>query len=148
MLDKNTFILSTEQLILRNLLESDLDKLYDYINDERCAKYQQWEDTSREGIRKLIQNSKGLDKGKCHLGIAKIESNELIGHIFIAKIDKTITLGCTITPEKHSKGYAYEALSNLISYLSNTYSGYEIVACIHPHNIPSKKLFFKTWLYM
>ena len=47
--------LQTARLLLRNLSPTDLDALYDYRNNEGCARYQHWENTSKEYLREWIE---------------------------------------------------------------------------------------------
>ena len=47
-------LLQTQRLYLRNLQPKDLDAVYAYRNDPECAKYQRWEDTSREKIASFL----------------------------------------------------------------------------------------------
>ena len=47
--------LQTDRLILRNLSPDDLDTLYLYRNNADCARYQHWENTSKEYLKDFIQ---------------------------------------------------------------------------------------------
>lgn len=144
-MEKN-IILKSENLALRNLCKDDLDTLFEYRNDENCAKYQRWEDTSLEYLRKLIDTNEEksiLEEKNLQLGIALLSDNELIGDMFVAFKDKTITLGYTISPKYQRRGYAYEILKALIEYIFYNFEGYEIVCLVHPDNEPSKRLLKK-----
>lgn len=70
-------------------------------------------------------------------------TNELIGDIYLAFKDKTITLGYTIAPKHQRKGYAYEILQSIIFYFFNNFDEYEIVCMVHHDNKTSKMLLEK-----
>ena len=51
-------ILETERLILRTMRSEDAEIMYDYRNDERCAKYQRGQTKDLPGIRALVEKRK------------------------------------------------------------------------------------------
>lgn len=133
-------------VILRKFQDFDLENLHDYRNDSSCSQYQRWEETTGADLEYWIdvQKNRDLDKDKSiSLAIAHDQTNKLIGDIYLAIKDQTITLGYTISPKFQRQGYAYHILSNLIPQLFNRYEGYEIVCLIHPDNIASRKLIEK-----
>jgi len=138
-------ILETERLLLRNFIYDDLDSLYNYRNHPNCAKYQSWNDTSREYLQNFIeeQKNKTLNGETVQLAISLKNTNELIGDIYIAFKNKTITLGYTIAPQHQRKGYAYEILQSIISHFFKNFDEYEIVCMVHPDNKSSKMLLEK-----
>ena len=143
---KNNIILNSENLVLRNLHKDDLETLFEYRNDEHCAKYQRWEDTSLDYLKNLIENNQDkniLDKETLQLAIALASTNELVGDVFVAFKDKVITLGYTISPKYQRMGFAYEIIKALIKYIFDNFKGYEIVCLVHPENEPSKNLLDK-----
>lgn len=136
----------TQRLFLRNLKSKDLYALFNYRNDLRCSKYQRWEDTSIDFLESLIknnENSKISNKQTLQLAISLNGTDEIIGDLFIAFKDTVITLGYTIDFKFQRNGYAYEILSNLIAYLLDIFSNYEIVCLVHPENKSSIKLLNK-----
>lgn len=138
-------ILETKRLILRNFKDKDLDTLFSYRNDNNCAKYQRWKDTSRESLKDLISKNKNskIDGNTVQLAISLKATDELIGDVFVAFKDKVITLGYTIAPKYQRNGYAFEIISAIKDYLFDNFEGYEIVGLVHPDNEPSKKLLEK-----
>lgn len=138
--------LKSENLLLRNLQNDDLNNLFEYRNDENCAKYQRWEDTSLEHLKDFIEINKNksiLDEENLQLAIALSSNNELIGDMFVGFKDKTISLGYTISPKYQRRGYAYEILKSTIDYIFNNFKGYEIACLVHSDNKPSKNLLKK-----
>lgn len=140
-----SIILETKRLILRNLKEADIDILYIYRNDDICAKYQSWTDSSYVYLKNLIENNKDktINKETLQIAIALKSDDTIIGDMYICFKDKTITLGYTIQPKEQRKGYAYEALTNIINYLHERFKEYEIVCMVHPDNEASKRLLEK-----
>ena len=53
--------LETERLTLRNLLPQDAETMFDYRNNEICARYQRGQTRDQEGIVQLIAR-RGSDK--------------------------------------------------------------------------------------
>lgn len=76
--------LETERLILRNLRGDDVEEIYDYRNNEKCFRYQRWEDTSREAVESLVrayQNSQFLSlEEEQHYAIC-LKNNKIIGDL-------------------------------------------------------------------
>ena len=76
----------------------------------------------------------------------------MIGEIVVLPNEGTISLGYTFSYKIHRKGYAYEALSALISYLHEQYPEWDFVCFTETENVPSrellKKLGFTDWGYL
>ena len=138
-------ILETERLILRNFKDKDLEKLYEYRNDIRCYKYQRYDDTSKEYLKKVIKinKDKKLIGESVNLAIALKSSDKIIGDIYIGFKDKTITLGYTISYENQRRGFAYEIIMSLITYIFEEFEDYEIVCLVDPKNEASIRLLEK-----
>ncbi|BCN29956.1 acetyltransferase [Anaeromicropila herbilytica] len=138
-------MLYTSRLHLRKFKVKDIDELYKYRNNQECAKYQEWEDTSREYLTQFIEDNKlkQIEDDEIQLAIALKDTDELVGDVYIAKKGKTITLGFTTSPTYQRKGYMYEMLHELISYLWRIYSDYEICGLVHPENDASMRLMEK-----
>lgn len=50
--------LETDRLILRNVAAKDADIMYDYRNNESCARYQRGQTKDYEGIVALVERRK------------------------------------------------------------------------------------------
>ena len=142
---EENFILKTDRLILRNFKEEDIEILYSYRNNIKCSKYQRWEDTSKEFLIKFIneESHKTLNNDSLQLAIAHKDNDDLVGDVFIANKENCITIGYTVDFRHHRKGYAYEIISALVSYLFDKFKGYEVVGLVHLENEPSIKLLEK-----
>ena len=142
-------MLRTERLALRNLRQTDLDTMFDYRNDARCSLYQRYEDTSREYLRKFIQDyadSAFLSREEeQHYAIVSSKSGEMIGDIsvFFSESDNCFTLGITIAPLFQGQGFAYEILDGLVKRIQKDHPSVDIVALIEKGNAKSISLFKK-----
>ncbi len=140
--------LETDRLILRNLASSDLDELFDYRNNALCAKFQRWEDTSREFLADYIgkfgADMFGSEAEEQHYAVS-LKDGILAGDLscFFTEKDNCITLGITISYKHHHQGYAFEILSAAVENLREGYPAMDIVALIEKDNTPSIALFEK-----
>ncbi|MDO4764821.1 MAG: GNAT family N-acetyltransferase [Eubacteriales bacterium] len=138
--------LETNRLVLRNLEEKDIDIMFDYRNNELCARYQRGQTKEREGLEKLVAERKNgkisLDDSFI-LAIALKESDEMIGEVVVMPKDKTISMGYTISYLHHRKGYAYEMLSALIDLLHVNFPCQEFICFVEPENTASINLLKK-----
>lgn len=140
--------LQTDRLILRNLSPDDLDTLYLYRNNADCARYQHWENTSREYLRDFIQKfhqSIFLSKEpEQHYAIC-LTDNQLIGDLscFYNEHDPCFTLGYTISYQFQRQGYAFEILSKVLCAIEKQYPGMDIVGLVEKENVPSISLLKK-----
>lgn len=140
------YFLSTVRLALRPLEDKDMDILYDYRNDDRCAKFQRGQITDREGILSMIRQEENctLFQASDHrIAIVSNETDELVGDIKIMFQDTTITLGYTISYHHHRKGYAFEILSALVLALHQHFLKHEVICLVEPENTASTALLQK-----
>lgn len=148
--------LETARLRLRSFDMKDLDELFAYRNDERCARFQRWstKDTQREALAEVIRKCAAcsLQKvGKQQYAIALKENDALVGDVTVFLENPTITLGYTVSPKYQRRGYAFELLSALAEKLHELYSERELICLVEPENIAScnllKKLGFEDLGY-
>lgn len=145
-------ILETKRLYLHNLRANDVEALYTYRNDRRCYEYQRWEDTSKEWLAQFVEDFRGdvflSDKEEQHYAICT-RDRMLAGDLsyFYTASDNCVTLGITIAPEHHRKGYAFELLQAVVAAIQSWYPQLDIVALIDKENTPSIALFEKLGFY-
>ena len=141
----------TSRLILKYPSLTDADKIYKYRSDPRVYKFQSWLPASIEEVTDFISGNPELDSINenewCQLGVYLASSEELIGDIGICLLENNTTeLGFTIAPEFQGNGYAFEAVSVLISHLRSEKGIIKIIAHTDPSNDASiyllKKLDF------
>ena len=147
--------LETERLVLRNVAAKDAPVIFDYRNDERCAKYQRDQTKTSDGIRELTERRKNdvlSPEAPCFAAVALKDTDELVGEIVVMPSEDTFSLGYTFHYNHHRRGYAFEALSALIGLLHERYPDWEFISFTDPANIPSmallKKLGYRDMGYL
>ena len=139
-------LVKTERLILRNVLPEDAAVMFDYRNNEICARYQRGQIKDLPGIEALVAQRAGdtlTDENNCLLAVARKETGEMVGEIVVMPNDGCFTLGYTFSYKHHRKGYAFEALSALTEMLHEQYPEMEFISFVDPENKPSRKLLEK-----
>ncbi len=138
--------IETERLILRNVKAEDAAIMYDYRNNEICAKYQRGQTKDLDGIVQLLQRRKedvmGVD-APFMVAVALKDTDEMVGEIVVMPEDGTISLGYTFSYRHHRKGYAYESLSALINLLHEHYPEWDFISFTEPENTPSMNILLK-----
>jgi len=138
--------LETERLILRNVAAKDSPVMFDYRNNEICAKYQRGQTKDYEGICNLVaarQNDVISVDMPFLVAVALKETDEMVGEIVVMPEDGTISMGYTFHYRHHRKGYAFEALTNLINLLHETYPTWDFICFTEPENEASMALLKK-----
>ena len=148
-----TFI-ETDRLLLRNVAAKDAEIMYDYRNNEICARYQRGQVKDHDGIVALVERRKddvmSVD-APFMVAVALKGTDEMVGEIVVMPKDGTISLGYTFSYKHHRKGYAFEALTALIDLLHERYPEWDFISFTEPQNEPSmallKKLGYKDMGY-
>lgn len=149
-----TFI-ETDRLILRNVAAKDAEIMYDYRNNEICARYQREQTKDYDGIVSLVERRKNdimsVD-ASFMVAVALKDTDEMVGEIVVMPKDGTISLGYTFSYQHHRKGYAFEALTALLSLLHERYPEWDFISFTERENVPSmnllKKLGYKDMGYV
>lgn len=144
-------ILKSERLYVRHFNDSDLKKVRDYRNDERCNIYQSYSHFSLDELKRLFaDNSKrNLYDENANFALVRTKDNQLVGEIFASnmKSSKEYYVGFTIIPEFQRNGYAFEIVSELLVEAATKLKGYKFVCTIYEKNERSihlvEKLEFK-----
>lgn len=147
--------LETERLCLRHVVAKDADIMYDYRNNEICARYQRGQTKDYEGILDLVERRKddvmSVD-APFLVAVALKDTDEMVGEIVVMPNDGTISLGYTFSYKHHRKGYAFESLTALIDLLHERYPELDFISFTEPENVPSmnllKKLGYKDMGYI
>ena len=138
--------LETERLRLRNVTAKDADIMFDYRNNEICARYQRGQTKDYEGIAELVERRKGdimSVNANFLVAVALKDTDEMVGEIVVMPSDGTISLGYTFSYRHHRKGYAFEALTALINKLHTEYPQWDFISFTEPENEPSMALLKK-----
>ena len=139
-------LLETERLTLRNVISRDAETMYDYRNNEICARYQRGQTQDYDGITALVEKRKNdviSTDSPFMIAVALKSSNDMVGEIVVMPNDGTISLGYTFSYKHHRKGYAFEAAYAFFDYLFNQKGARRIYAYTEDYNISSQKLCIK-----
>ena len=147
--------IDTKRLHLRNVLQNDVDVIFDYRNNEICARYQRGQVKDYDGIVSLIERRRNDEISidfPCMIAVALKDTNEMIGEIVVKPKDNTISLGYTFSYKYHRQGYAFEALTVLHEHLHKIAPEWEFISFTECENIASiellKKLGYKNLGYV
>lgn len=142
--------LETERLILRKLLPTDSDDLYEnWASDSETTKYLTLKThTSKEETKKLLDIMIEKQKKNLQWGIEMKETHELIGIISAKKSFeyKCLELGYSISSKYWHQGLATEAVKRVMKYLLEECDINIIEAVIPENNIASIKVAEKCGL--
>lgn len=136
----------TERLLLRNVIIEDADIMFDYRNNEVCARYQRGQTKTYEGIKDLVERRKEdriSTESPFMIAVALKDTNEMIGEIVVMPNENTFSLGYTFSYKYHRQGYAFEALTVLIDFLHEKYVDWEFISFTDPRNEASMSLLVK-----
>ena len=136
----------THRLVLRNVSPADSSIMFDYRNNEICAKYQRDQTKDLQGITQLLarrQYDSVSDKENFMIGVRLKETDTFVGEIVVMPNDGCFSIGYTFHYAHHRKGYAYEALKFLTDYLHQAYPHMEFICFTEQENIASRKLLEK-----
>ena len=147
--------LITNRLRLRNVKQEDVAIIFDYRNNEICARYQRGQTKDYDGIVALVERRKNdvmsVD-APFLVAVALKETDEMVGEIVVMPNDGTISLGYTFSYKHHRKGYAFESLTTLINMLHEQYPQWDFISFTERSNEPSmallKKLGYKDMGYI
>ena len=138
--------LETERLVLRNVKAEDAAVMFDYRNNELCARYQRDQTKDRDGIAELVEKRRddvlSTDRNAL-VAVERKETGEMVGEIVVMPNDDCFSLGYTFHYAHHRKGYAYEALSALTELLHGRYPEWEFISFTEVENEPSMALLRK-----
>ena len=150
-----SFFLKTQRLLLRNVAPKDADIMFDYRNNEICAKYQRDQTKDYKGIVALVEKRMHdvvSVNAPFMMAVAVKDSDEMSGEIVVMPNDGTISMGYTFSYKHHRKGYAFEALRALVDMLHERYPAWDFICFTEVNNIASmallKKLGYKDMGYL
>ena len=150
-----SIFLKTQRLLLRNVAPKDADTMFDYRNNEICAKYQRDQTKDCKGIVALVEKRMHdvvSVNAPFMVAVALKDTDEMIGEIVVMPNDGTISMGYTFSYKHHRKGYAFEALSALVDMLHERYPAWDFICFTEVNNIASmallKKLGYKDMGYL
>ncbi|MEY2635197.1 MAG: hypothetical protein RIS75_1137 [Actinomycetota bacterium] len=140
--------LLTKRLLLEPLKRTDLETFVEYRRDHSIAQFQGWDSNySMAQAVELLESQidiKFPDKGKwLQIGVHLCDSGELIGDLAIHHVENSeneIEIGFTIAAQHQQKGYATEAISELITFLQKEHGTTTFIAHTDSRNTASMNL--------
>ena len=138
--------LETERLLLRNTRPEDAKVMFDYRNNELCARYQRGQTKDLSGIQSMVERRSNDEIGENENFMIAVENKvtgEMVGEIVVMPNDGCFSIGYTFHYNHHRKGYAFEALSYLTDLLHQRYPEMEFISFTEPENTASMNLLKK-----
>ncbi len=135
-------------MVLRPLVESDLDDLFEFQSDPDTVRYIPWPARTMEQVREAFLKYHAIpdfknDGDTALLGWELKESGKVIGQsnftLESIKHQKGV-IGYVVHPKLAGQGLAFEATSELIEYVFRTFEVRRLTATIDPRNLKSVAL--------
>ena len=141
-------IIETPRLILRPLVESDLDDLFEYQSDPGTVRYIPWSARTKEEVGEALRKFHVLpdftkDGDTALLGWELKEVGKIIGQsnfTLESLLNQKGVIGYVVHPNWAGQGYALEATRALIKYVFETFEVRRLTATIDPRNQKSVAL--------
>jgi RimJ/RimL family protein N-acetyltransferase len=151
-------LLETQRLILRELRQSDADRICHYANDEAVNRYLAFDDLgSEEGARKYVKKAMasaatdiGVERRLSYkLAILLKPDNDFIGSCWLDITDTThsrASIGYFIDNLHWGRGYATEAVEALLNYGFATLKLHRIEATCDADHLATRRVLEKAGL--
>ena len=135
-----TLRIETERLLLRPMLMSDVEDLYEYQSNPEIVRYIPWPARTMDQVKEAAQRT--IDTAKSDLveindHIVLVwelkSSGKVIGQSYIGLISKehkTSNIGWVTHQDFQSKGYAFEATKSLLAYAFTNFDLHRVIADI------------------
>lgn len=142
-------VLNTERLHLKRIQKNDAEDIFKFRSDEGVMRF------IPRPVAKTIEDAEKvyhmIDEGinnssSINWGLYLKENNRLIGIIGYVRMNKDnfrAEVGYVLHRDYHNKGFANEALEEVINYGFNQMKLNSIEAIIDPENKPSQRLIEK-----
>jgi RimJ/RimL family protein N-acetyltransferase len=145
--------LRTNRLLLRRSRPEDSDAISAYRSDPNVHRYQGWERTDVDGIRRQIeemaQRAPGEPGGWVQLSVEERDAGRLVGDVGLNSVDGdpgVIEIGYTIAPLYQGRGYATEAVAALVAYALDALEADVVRAYASAENLASIRVAEKVGL--
>lgn len=137
--------LTSKRLILRSTTKNDKAAIYKYRSDGKTNRYQGWIPKTPDDIDLFFSrlSTEPNQPGSWFQMVVTVKTNnEVIGDVgmHFSEDLHQVEIGCTLHKTHHRKGYATEALSEVLDYLFNKLNKHRVFASVHPENISSINL--------
>lgn len=142
--------IETKRLILRELEETDIQKVHEYASDPDVSKYVPWGPNTlkqtEEFVRMCIKYQYQKDRLDFELAVIEKRDTKLIGACGLHISDKKNRegwIGYVINKLYWGKGYGTEIAETLLDIGFNQFKLHRIYGTCHPSNIDSEKVLQK-----
>ena len=139
--------IETKRLMMRALTLTDAPAMYSYRSAPEVMRHQAWHPANEKEIQAFIRKNRRLKFNTANtwvqLGIYLKPTNELIGDIgihFLPLDNWQVEIGFTISLKYQGKGFATEAVKQLLNYLFNNLRKHRVIASVDPENAASIRL--------
>jgi RimJ/RimL family protein N-acetyltransferase len=146
--------LATPRLILRPLEPQDAGPMFGYRSRPGVFRYQIWQPAGESEIREFIERQKNIALGTpgawFTLAITLRDGGEMIGDAGMHFSDSdpgAVEIGITLSPARQKRGYAAEALQEILRFLLDTLGKDRITASVDPRNGPSIRLLERVGMH-
>lgn len=136
--------LYTDRLIIRRLQLNDKEDFFYYRSHRNVVKYQTWKPENIQEIETFIKSMSEIHPNIpgtwFQMAICKRETDKIIGDIGLHFLEKNLMeaeIGYTISPDFQGKGYATEAVREILNYLFGKLCKHRVFASVDPENKPS-----------
>ncbi|WP_432407681.1 GNAT family N-acetyltransferase [Wukongibacter sp. M2B1] len=143
-------IVETNRLILRELIETDIEAVHEYASDPVNSKYVPWGPNTLEEtedfVRLYIKYQNQRDRVDFELAVIEKCSGKLIGICGLHISDKENNggwIGYCINKPYWGKGYGTEIAENLLKLGFRKFELHRIYATCHPSNVASERILQK-----
>lgn len=138
---------NTDRLLLRSVKLDDAKAIFSYRSDTVSNQFQGWIPKNIDEVSSFlnhgVSSTINVSGTWYQLAIVKKDDRQLIGDIGIHFLDDgghQVEIGYTLNRNEQGKGYAAEALTNIINYLFHELNKHRIIASIDPRNEKSIRL--------
>ena len=141
--------LESERLLLRAFRESDLENFVSYRSNPEVARYQSWENFTREEGERFINHVSQCEfdvPGTWYqIALALKENDHLIGDLAVHTLEdaRQVEIGFSLEPKHQNRGYANEAIRMLLDYLFMELEKHRVFAITDAENLPAQRLLEK-----
>jgi RimJ/RimL family protein N-acetyltransferase len=142
----NVFPSITSRLMLRPFERRDLVAFAAYRNHPDVARYQSWSSYSIDEARAFFAQQEGLafgiDDTWFQIAAERSDNGVLVGDIAVHFFDdgRQAELGFTFDPAQQRRGYAQEAVTEVIRLLFTEQGKHRLVATVDVLNAPAIRL--------
>ena len=139
-------MLETERLILRPLVEDDVDAIYAMRGDADVMRFIREPQNRRESANWIeLVSSRWQDEKIGFCAMIEKSSNEFVGWCGIWRLKETkeLEIGYAVAKKFWGKGLATEAALEFLGYAFEKLGSEKIVAVAQPENAPSRRVMEK-----